>query len=61
MIRRKPRRDDEREDVVSEELWNGGDGKIDINYLLAPVDDNTDDGLPDHVTTDPWAATGRST
>lgn len=52
-------RDEEecREDVISTERWNGGDGTISFNYLQQRPVDNTErppTPLEAAETTDPW-------
>lgn len=58
-----PRPDEEREDVISTETWNGGTGTITLNLLqqhpagfdLAAVPTPVEEGATG--TTDPWDAT----
>ncbi len=52
--------DDCREDVVSSELWNGGDGTIHFNHLQqGPIDPTERPPTPLEAigTTDPWGIT----
>lgn len=49
---------DEREDVISTETWNGGDGTITFNYLQQRETDTTENVAFAPATTDPWEITG---
>jgi hypothetical protein len=40
--RRRPSRPDDRQDVISDEAWNGGEGKISFNYLQQREVDKTE-------------------
>lgn len=51
---------DEREDVISTETWNDGDGTTSFNYLQQREVDNTErpeTPLEEAGTTDPWGIT----
>lgn len=63
MICRPWRAEDDREDVVSTETWNGGTGTITFNYLQQHPEGFDPEANPTPVeegdtgTTDPWDAT----
>lgn len=62
MIRRW-RNQDDREDVVSSETWNGGAGTITFNYLQQHEEGFDPPAVPSLIeegaggSTDPWNAT----